>query len=439
MASTDDIKIRITAEDKASGVLAKIGDNVGGLSGVLGSLAKVGLAGAVAGVGALTAIGISSVKAFTEQENAVAQLDAVLKSTHNAAGLYKEDLLDQASALQKVTTFGDEAIIQGQNLLLTFTNLKGPIVQEATQAILDVSTAMGQDLSSSAIQVGKALNNPIEGISALTRIGVTFNDQQKEQIKTLVESGKTMEAQQIILHELGTEFGGSATAAAQTFTGKIAVLKNSIGEMQESIGSAIVTAITPFITQLSDWAAKPETQQKIQQITAAIISFGQQLQPIIQQALPALITVFGAALKAGLAFGKFLFQDIPNFVGNAVAQFILIKGQIDDFIMRVENAIRKVKELISTTAANVGNALLPGNPFGKKQFGGQVVANKSFLVGERGPELFTPGVNGAITPNNQLGGGGAIIFNITGTFLSEDAAEAMANKMIDLLKLEVRM
>ena len=75
-----------------------------------------------------------------------------------------------------------------------------------------MSPVLGTDASGSAIQLGKALNDPIKGITALTRVGVTFTEQQKDQITTLVESGKTIDAQKIILGELQKEFGGSAEA-----------------------------------------------------------------------------------------------------------------------------------------------------------------------------------------------------------------------------------
>lgn len=440
MASNEDIRIRITAEDKASGVLGSIGSKVGGLSGALGGLAKVGIAGAVAGMGSLIAVGISSIKAFDDQDKAIKQLEAVLKSTGNAAGLTKEELLDMASSFQKTTTFADETVTAMQNVLLTFTNVKGPVFKDANQAILDMSAALGTDLQSAAIQVGKALNDPIQGISALSRVGVSFTEQQKEQIATLVESGKTMEAQKIIIAELAREFGGSAAAATETFSGKMLQLQNNIGELQESIGSALVTAIMPFITQLSDWAAKPETQEKIQEIVAGIANLATQMTPVVQQLIPALIKGFEIAAQIGKVFAQVLFIDIPNAVAEVFVAVIEITGAIERFIMRVEDAIRKVRSLISETAAKVGNKLVPfADPFGKKASGGLVQAGRSFLVGESGPEIFTPNMSGGIIPNNKLSGGSNIVLNITGTFLSEDAAERMANLMMDKLKLELRI
>lgn len=78
---------------------------------------------------------------------------------------------------------------------------------------LDMATAMNgglkpsaEQLSNQAIQLGKALNDPIIGMGALRKVGVAFTEAQKEQIKTLQESGDLMGAQKIILNELGNEF-----------------------------------------------------------------------------------------------------------------------------------------------------------------------------------------------------------------------------------------
>src|SRR5690606_25828234 len=134
-------------------------------------------------------------------------------------GLTRQELIDLSGSMQQLTTYGDEAVLQMENLLLTFTSIKGPVFKEATAVILDVSTALGQDLQSSAIQVGKALNDPVIGITALQRVGVSFTETQKKVITQLVKTGDIAGAQKLILAELSKEFGGAANAAANTFGG----------------------------------------------------------------------------------------------------------------------------------------------------------------------------------------------------------------------------
>lgn len=167
----------------------------------------------------------------TDAEFAAAQLNAALKSTKGVAGQSAEALNAYAAALSQVSIFDDDAITGAQSLLLTFTKIQGDTFPKATQAVLNVATAMGTDLKSAAIQVGKALNDPILGVTALARSGIQFSESQKAMIKSLVESNQLMDAQKIILAELETQFGGSAKAARETFGGAIKALNNELGNL----------------------------------------------------------------------------------------------------------------------------------------------------------------------------------------------------------------
>lgn len=200
---------------------------------------KSGLVALAAGAFSLRSLS-SSIDAYARQEQSIRQLEARLKSTQSAAGLTSQELQQMASSLQKVTTFGDEAVIEMQSLLLTFTQIRGGTFKQAQEAILNVSTALGQDLKSSALQVGKALNDPILGLTSLSRSGIQFSDDQRNTIKTMVEMGDVASAQAIILQELNTQFGGAARAAAEG-TGILKQVANAWGDVSEQTGEAIIT------------------------------------------------------------------------------------------------------------------------------------------------------------------------------------------------------
>ena len=187
---------------------------------------------------------VFSIQSAAEAERVDAQLGAVLRSTGGAAGMARGELDDLANSLSRVSTYDDEAIKSSEALLLTFTEIGSDVFPTATQAILDMSTAMGTDLQSATIQVGKALNDPINGITALSRVGVSFTQQQKEQIKAFVETGNSMKAQKIILDELSKEFGGSALAASKTYEGQLIILKNEFGNVAEEIGVQLIPRLT---------------------------------------------------------------------------------------------------------------------------------------------------------------------------------------------------
>jgi phage-related protein len=219
-----------------------------------GALRSIGAAAVNAVSGGLSAVvGMVSdgIKGAADWESALAQTNAVIKSTGGAAGLTAGqfgDLASRLSAENGMSKFSDDAILAGENILATFVKIKGPAFTDATQTILDMSTALGTDLGGTAMQVGKALNDPIAGIGALSRVGVTFTDQQKEQIKSLSESGNMLGAQRVILAELATEFGGSAAASVNTFSGQMIVLQEQTGAAFEQIGTALLPVLVRFGT-----------------------------------------------------------------------------------------------------------------------------------------------------------------------------------------------
>lgn len=236
---------KIREADKATEGLEKKIEGTGISLKKLGGIA----AGVFAGF-AITDFLRSSVTAFNDSAQASAQLEATLRSTGNAAGVTKEALDAQAEALMKNSLFDDDAITGAQSLLATFTQIKGAVFTDAIPAIADMATKMGTDMNSAAMQVGKALNDPIQGINALRRVGVSFSDDQRKVIESLVNTGRVAEAQTLILNELKTEFGGSAQAAAEAGTGPFTVLQNQFGNVQEELGGLLVQLGTELMPVL---------------------------------------------------------------------------------------------------------------------------------------------------------------------------------------------
>lgn len=265
----------------------KAGKAVDGMSEKFGKL-KTLIAGLAIGAGIRAVFG-----AVQESENALAQLDARLKSTGSAAGLSRDQLIDLSAQMQSLTTFGDEAVLSMESLLLTFTSIKGPVFRDATKVVLDMSVALGQDLKSSATQVGKALNDPILGISALSKVGVNFTDAQKDVIKSLADTGQVAAAQQVILRELQKEYGGAAEAAANTFGGALQQLKEAAGDLMEGDGGNL-TDTTASIKDLTHTLQDPAVKDGF----ATLVN--------------GLVGVAAFAAKAAGAFAGF---------GSAVADF----------------------------------------------------------------------------------------------------------------------
>jgi SLT domain-containing protein/murein DD-endopeptidase MepM/ murein hydrolase activator NlpD len=263
-ADTSELK-KATAQmkdnlDETSKDAAKSGDEAGKGYGKSVSSSLKSVAGKVLGaLGAMFAF--DKIKDFAkeayaearESQKVGAQTAAVIKSTGGAAKITAKQVGDLATSISNKTGIDDENIQTGENMLLTFKNLRNEagkgndIFNQSTQIMTDMSVATGKDMTGSAVMLGKALNDPTKGISALSRVGVTFTEQQKKQIKAMQASGDTMGAQKIILKELKSEFGGSAAAQATAGEKLTTVWKN----FQEEIGTAFLPVVDKVMNILS--------------------------------------------------------------------------------------------------------------------------------------------------------------------------------------------
>ena len=214
-----------------------------------------------------------------KQEDAEVKLQSSYDSMAAAGWTTVDELKAQASAFQDASTFGDEDILNYQSVLLTFGNVTGDVFTDATQLGLDMSAKLGTDLQSTAIQLGKALNDPVTGMTALTRSGVSFSDEQKDMVKTMVDAGDIAGAQALILGELENQFGGTAEAMAQTGTGQAKQAMNSLGDAGETIGAFLI----PVVSQLAGWLKtlstwfqnlSPEAKEWVVRIAAIAAAIG---------------------------------------------------------------------------------------------------------------------------------------------------------------------
>ena len=214
----------------------------------------------------IAALGVASVKAFDEQSKAVAQVEAGLRSTGESAGFTSDQLQKLAADLQTKTLFGDEVILKDATAqLLTFTNITGEQFEKTQIAALNLATRLDGDLKSASIQLGKALNDPVANLSALSRAGIQFSAEQKETIKSLADTNRLAEAQNIILQELETQFGGAAEAAAKAGLGPFEQLRNALSDVSEEFGKLILENIEPLkksISELTGFLRGLNTEQK---------------------------------------------------------------------------------------------------------------------------------------------------------------------------------
>jgi hypothetical protein len=210
---------------------------------------------------------------------------------------------------------------------------------------------MGQDLQSSVVQIGKALNDPIKGVTALQRVGVAFTQQQRDQINALVASGNSMAAQQMILAELKKEFGGAAEAMADPFT----QFGNAAGDVQEELGMLfrdIGTVLLPIGNDLLAWTSDA---------ISGLRGYADEFQTFVTVAGNAFTSVQDSLENVGIAFGVFagnigdnwqsLFSDLQQWASTA---FSWISDNAATMASNIATAVRNGSALIERAGMQLG-------------------------------------------------------------------------------------
>jgi hypothetical protein len=312
--------------DKAlDGATKRLRDTAGKMND-LGKSLSIGLTAPIAAFGAI------ATKNAVDSAKAIAQVEAAVQSTGGAAGRSVAQLEEMAAGLQRISLYDDDQILKEVTAnLLTFTKVTGTQFDKAQVAILNLSTRLGTDLTSASVQVGKALNDPIKGVTALGRAGVQFTAQQKEQIAALVESGDVAGAQTIILQELETQFGGAAEAAANV--DPYTQLANEVGNLSEDFGAIINDALKPFVgfvrqvvDSIKGWS--DETKTTVLVIGGLLAVLGPTL-IAVAGLINAYTTIKGALLAAKTAQLGLNLSVLANpYVAAAAAVAVLVGAMV---------------------------------------------------------------------------------------------------------------
>jgi lambda family phage tail tape measure protein len=245
--------------------------NLGGVGSAMLRLGPIGLAAGAALGGLFMTLGQGLREMETAQQSLL-RLEAVLKATGHASGLTGQELNDLAEAMEASTMATAEGVMDASSVLATFRSVSGDTFVRAIKAAQDLSAVFGQDLRSSAVQLGKALEDPVEGITALKRVGVTFTASQREMIAAMVEAGDVAGAQALILETLERQVGGAGAAEASGLTGATHHLKSAWGNLLEElaktpmIGGAVETTLrglTSTLTDLKEWFKGPDIGSQI--------------------------------------------------------------------------------------------------------------------------------------------------------------------------------
>ncbi len=286
------------------------------LDGVRTATTRIGAAARTATpyLAAFATVGLAkAVSEAREASKAMAQTRAVVKSTGGVANVTAPQLERLAENLSAIVGQDDELIQQGGNLLLTFRNIRNEagrnndIFDQTLALTLDLAAAMKTDLTSAVKQVGKAMQDPAVGLTALRRSGVSFSEQQSEMISKLFESGKQLKAQKMILRELRLEFAGSAKANADSFDRLRVVFDN----LAEDVGKTITPVLSRLADRISDIFSNKglSNTEKFERLFALLGRLATKALDALIGILPQLVE---HAASAGLKIAKALFEGIIN-------------------------------------------------------------------------------------------------------------------------------
>lgn len=334
----------------ASGALGAIKGKVESLKGSIS-----GLSGHINNVFALLsslATG-GAVMVYTEQEQALRKLDAVLISTKGSAGMTREALDGLAESLQQNSNFTQQSITEAEALMLKFQNIGGDIFPRAMQAAVDLGESMG-NLESATERVAKALDNPAQGIGALDDIGIVFTDTETEMIKKMVEAGRIAEVQAVIFEKLEQKIGGTAKMVADSFSGNIIGAKNDMMELTAEVGGFIAEAINPMVNSLRDligWFSHLDETTKKYLVYAGLLVTGL---TAFAAVLPLIATGIGV-VAAGVGMILSPIGLIVTAIGLVGAALVYLLGTGNTFGEKFSNVFKSVLEWIQAGITAVVN------------------------------------------------------------------------------------
>jgi hypothetical protein len=310
----------ISANDRATAAWSKfsqkVGQDIGKMSTAMSGFNR--LAGTL-----LTGAFIKKTLDLAKgQEQAQAKLVAALRNVGITSQEVAQGMYDYASAMQQVTTFGDEQVIAAQAVLTAMTGVAGKGLEPATKAALDLASAMQMDVESAALLIAKSVG----GMNALGRYGI-----QVQLAGTASEKlGQVVEA-------VAKKFGGFAEGEAKTATGRIKQMENALGDLGEQIGSFIAESIRPIIGEL---------MKGLPYVAKVLATAFQVVKTIITGVVSAVVTLFSYIEK----FGNFMGWWKSNVFGPAAlkGEQMLLDGIAD---------IGKIWQTVENNAEAYGQAV----------------------------------------------------------------------------------
>ena len=291
---------------------------------------------ALPAIAALGALGLAAGSALKAGE-AAATANARIEQINESMGLFgaetdkvNKKLIDYANTVARQTGVDQNSIKMTQAKLLTFGELAksadeiGGAFDRATKAAIDMAAAGFGEASANAVQLGKALNDPIKGIAALAKSGVTFTEQEKDKIRVLVESNQLLKAQEMVLAAIEKQVGGTAEATANDSD----KMKVAFSQLSEKLGLMLLPAlskVTEMALKFTDWASRNTTTLLI--VAGAVGTIAGTIL-VLNAAMKVYTAVQLIANGVTAAFNAILLLNPIGIVILAIAAFIAIMAAL---------------------------------------------------------------------------------------------------------------
>lgn len=370
--STKNVAVRLIAEggqrvraelqgigdtgEKSFDGIGKAADRV---SGIL-RRTLIGLAASL-GSGALFTAAMREAEQF---ETTMFRIDAIIKATGGAAGRSADQLREQAREIARGTLESTEGVLRAQQTLLTFRKVQGQVFDDTIAAAADMAAALGTDMNSAVMQLGKALEDPVRGMTALSRSGTVFTEAQRAMVKEMVETGRQAEAQRFILRELEAQYGGAARAAAGGLAGAQDSLAQSMQEVRLAIASSfgvlqIATAAYNAMARAADFVAENMDRVRAYAIAAATFFTAVKIPAIIAltaaagRLVLALVATRAAMMRTGILI-------LVVAAGEAIIQMEKLIERVGGFgeaMSKMGDLASAVWEYVKTSAASIVPAM----------------------------------------------------------------------------------
>ena len=412
--------------------------------GKFGKAAGLAFAAATAAAAAYAAkLAVDGVKAAIEDEAAQAKLATTLQNVTGATDKQIAAIESQILKTSLLTGKTDNELRPSFDRLVRATKDSEEALK-LQQVALDVSAGSGKSLEA----VTNAMAKAAEGnTAALSKLGVGLSSAEL----------KTMSMDEVTA-KLAQTFGGQAARQADTFQGKMARLQVAFNEGKETIGAFILDALTPIINLIVEKVVPAvesfinsvggkeglsaafkdyiEIAKKIftpviegiknafDNIKSAVMDNKEEFTALFNFLKDFVAPLFGGVLKLAIQGIGIVLKVVINLVGDLIAGFQKLVGFIDSVVDGIKGLIALVRN--NPIVRGIGSAI--DSAFGGfRANGGSVQAGKSYVVGERGAEMFVPSSNGTIVPNGGMGG------NINITVNGAIDAEGTARTIVDVL------